>query len=136
MLNKVIMIGRIAKDPQLRYTVNKKPVCSFNFCVPRDFSKEADFFSVYTWNKTAENVHKYCKKGDIVSLVGRLAQRKWTDKQGNRHYTVDINADSVGFINLSKNKTTEDDFPDIAPEYTPEEGFGELMDALDEELPY
>lgn len=140
MLNKVILLGRLVHDPTLRYTPTKKAICNFSLCVPRDYTgkegtKEADFFRINVWGKSGESVKRFCKKGDMISVSGRLIQQKWT-KNNERHYAIEVNADSIGFINLSKNKTKEDDFPEDAPEYTPEEGFGEMMDDFDEELPY
>lgn len=95
-------MGRLTKDPEVRYTQNNIPVANFSIAVSRRFAKEndevkADFFNVIAWNKTGEFVGKYFKKGQQVIVSGRIENRNWTDQQGVKHYATDIIAEEVDF---------------------------------------
>lgn len=101
-MNKVILMGRLTKDPEVRYTQNNIPVANFSIAVSRRFAKEndevkADFFNVIAWNKTGEFVGKYFKKGQQILVSGRIENRNWTDQQGVKHYATDIIAEEVDF---------------------------------------
>ena len=106
MLNKTILIGRLVKDPELRTTATGTPVTSFTLAVNRKFSKDgdrqADFFNVTAWNKTAEFVGKYFTKGQQVAVVGRLENRSWEDNAGVKRYATDIVAEEVYFADSKK----------------------------------
>ena len=95
-------MGRLTKDPEIRYTQNNMPVANFSIAVSRRFAKEndevkADFFNVIAWNKTGEFVGKYFKKGQQIAVVGRLQNRNWDDQNGQKHYATDIIAEEVDF---------------------------------------
>ena len=95
-------MGRLTKDPEVRYTQNNMPVANFSIAVSRRFTKEndevkADFFNVIAWNKTGEFVSKYFKKGQQIAVVGRLQNRNWDDQNGQKHYATDIIAEEVDF---------------------------------------
>ena len=95
-------MGRLTKDPEIRYTQNNMPVANFSIAVNRRFAKEsdevkADFFNVIAWNKTGEFVSKYFKKGQQIAVVGRLQNRNWDDQNGQKHYATDIIAEEVDF---------------------------------------
>ena len=102
-MNKVCLIGRLTKDPEVRYTQsNNTMVVSFNLAVNRRFTKEneerqADFISIVAWSKTAEFVSKYFKKGQQVGIVGRIQTRNWDDEQGQKHYATEVIAEEVYF---------------------------------------
>lgn len=101
MLNKIIVMGRLTRDPELR-KAGETPVCSFSIACDRDFKsrdgeKETDFIDVVAWRKTAENVCKYFTKGRMAIAVGRLQLRDWTDKEGNKRRTAEVVADTVYF---------------------------------------
>ena len=102
MLNKVIIMGRLVKDPELRRTQSGTAVTSFRIAVDRDFksqdgSKQADFFDVIAWRATAEFVSKYFTKGRMAVVEGRLQIRDWTDKDGNKRRSAEVVADNVYF---------------------------------------
>ena len=95
-------MGRLTKDPEIRYTQNNMTVANFSIAVSRRFAKEndevkADFFNVIAWNKTGEFVGKYFKKGQQILVSGRIENRNWTDQQGVKHYATDIIAEEVDF---------------------------------------
>lgn len=102
MLNRIIVMGRITRDPELRRTNSGTAVASFTVAVDRDFKsqsgeKETDFIDVVAWRNTAEFISKYFSKGRMAVVEGRLQLRDWTDKDGNKRRTAEIVADSVYF---------------------------------------
>jgi single-strand DNA-binding protein len=113
MFNKVVLIGRLTKDPELRYTSNNIPVCSFSLAVNRPFQsaandRSADFFNCTAWRKQAENIAKYVSKGSMVAVEGRLQTRDYMDEKINaRRYITEIVADSVVFLD-SKSQGNDD----------------------------
>ncbi|PKK94447.1 MAG: single-stranded DNA-binding protein [Tenericutes bacterium HGW-Tenericutes-5] len=117
MFNKVVLIGRLTRDPELRYTPNNIPVCSFSLAVNRPFQsnntnndKNADFFNCTAWRKQAENVAKYVNKGSMVAIEGRLQTRDYMDEKINaRRYVTEIVCDSVVFLD-SKSSGTDDSY--------------------------
>ena len=125
-MNKVILMGRLTKDPEIRYTQNNMPVASFSIAVNRRFTKEndevkADFFNVIAWNKTAEFIGKYFKKGQQIIVSGKIENRNWTDQQEVKHYATDIIAEEVDFAeskaeNNTNNNTENADITDFASE--------------------
>ena len=112
-MNKVILIGRLTKDVELRYTqTNNTAVASFSLAVNRKFVKtgeerQADFFNIIAWNKLAENISKYLFKGNQVAISGRLETRTWDDANGQKHYVTEIIAEEVDFIE-TKNRQSND----------------------------
>ena len=107
-MNKVIMIGRLAKDPELRFTSNGKAVANFRLAVNRTFSKddEADFFNVVVLGKTAENCANYIAKGRLVGLEGRLQNRTYETQAGEKRYVTEIIASNVKFLDYGKDKNS------------------------------
>lgn len=102
MLNKIIIMGRLTRDPELRRTGSGTAVTSFSLAVDRDFKsqsgeKETDFIDVVAWRSTAEFVSKYFTKGRMAVVSGRLQIRQWTDKDGNNRRSAEIVADNVYF---------------------------------------
>ena len=102
MLNKVIIMGRLVKDPELRRTQSGTAVTSFRIAVDRDFksqdgSKQADFFDVVAWRNTAEFVSKYFTKGRMAVVEGRLQIRDWTDRDGGKRRSAEVIAENVYF---------------------------------------
>ena len=123
-MNKVILMGRLTRDPEVRYTQNTNlTVANFSIAVNRRFKREgdtetADFFNVVAWNKTGEFVGKYFKKGQQVIVSGRLQNRNWTDQQGAKHYATDVIAEEVDFAgskaeNNTNNNTENADITDF-----------------------
>ena len=106
-MNKVILIGRLTQDPEVRHTTTGKSVCHFRIAVRRRFvrqgeQEDADFFSVTAWEKTGEFCKSYFRKGQQVALIGRLQNRMWTDEQGNRRTMTEIIAEEVYFADSKK----------------------------------
>lgn len=102
MLNKIILMGRLTRDPELRRTGTGTAVTSFSLAVDRDFKsqsgeKETDFIDIVAWRSTAEFVSKYFTKGRMAVVEGRLQLRDWTDRDGNKRRTAEVIADNVYF---------------------------------------
>ena len=102
MLNKIILMGRLTRDPELRRTGSGTAVTSFSLAVDRDFKsqsgeKETDFIDVVAWRSTAEFVSKYFTKGRMAVVEGRLQIRDWTDKDGGKRRSAEVVADNVYF---------------------------------------
>lgn len=102
-MNKVILMGRLTRDPELRYTSTANvAMCRFTIAVDRRFSRQGeapqtDFINIVAWRHTAEFVNRYFKKGLRVAVVGRLQTRSWDDDQGKRHWATDVVADETYF---------------------------------------
>lgn len=111
MLNHIVLMGRLTRDPELRRTGSGVAVASFTLAVERDFGnketgeKEADFIDIVAWRNTAEFISKYFSKGRVAVVSGRLQIRGWTDKDGNKRKTAEVVADSCYFGD-SKKETT------------------------------
>ena len=102
MLNKIILMGRLTRDPELRRTPSGTPVTSFSLAVDRDFKsqngeKETDFIDIVAWRSTAEFVSKYFTKGRMAVVEGRLQIRDWTDKDGGKRRSAEVVAENVYF---------------------------------------
>ena len=102
-MNKVILLGRLTKDPELRYTTtNNTAVCTFTLAVNRRFvrageERQADFIPIVVWDKLAEFCGKYFLKGRQVAIVGRIQTRTWDDNEGKRHYVTEVVAEEAYF---------------------------------------
>ena len=112
MLNKIIIMGRFARDPELRRTGSGTAVTSFSLACDRDFKsqsgdKETDFIDVVAWKNTAEFVSKYFSKGRMAVVEGRLQIRDWTDKAGNKRVTAEVVADNVYFADSKRSESNE-----------------------------
>ena len=105
MLNQIVLMGRLTRDPELRYTQSQIPVCSFRIAVDRDFAnsrdgsteRQADFIDIVAWRQSAEFVSKYFTKGSMIIVTGRLQMRDWTDRDGNKRTSAEVQADRVMF---------------------------------------
>ena len=158
MLNKVILMGRLTKDPELRHTQNNTPVASFRLAVDRGYRRDttdpqqqtADFIDIVCWQQQAEFVSKWFHKGQLVAVAGRLQQRDWKDRDGNNRTTFEVIASEVHFAerrndsqnaggypppgaSLSRPEPAEQGMAPSAPTIT--SGFAELDDD-DGELPF
>lgn len=103
MLNRIVLIGRLTKDPELRYTQSGKAVCTFTLAVDRPYlanngNREADFINIVVWNKTAENCAQYLAKGKLAAVDGRLQIRSYDGQDGQRRYVTEVIADNVQFL--------------------------------------
>lgn len=111
MLNKVILMGRLTKDPELRSTPQNKTVTSFSIACERDFKdpngeRQTDFLDIVAWGKTAEFVSRYFTKGQLVAVTGRIQTRTWTDKQENKRKSVEVVAEEVHFAEPKRDNAT------------------------------
>lgn len=137
MLNKAILMGRLTKDPEMRFTnTNNVPVCSFTIAVNRRFARQgeerqADFIPIVTWNKTAEFCSKYLSKGMQVAVSGRIQTRSWDDAEGKRNYMTEVVADEVHFAD---SKRTDREQQPVSDENAQPEGFYPLES--EDDLPF
>lgn len=103
MLNHIVIMGRLTRDPELRYTQSQTPVASFTVAVDRDFGsrdggeKQTDFIDCVAWRSTAEFVNKYFSKGSMAVVSGRLQIRDWTDREGGKRRSAEIVVDNMYF---------------------------------------
>lgn len=118
MLNKVTLIGRLTKDPDLRITNSEKAVCTFSLAVDSGYgdNKRTDFIDIVVWGKQGENAAKYLTKGKMAAVDGRLQIRSYEDKNGVKRYATEVVADSVVFLspksdNVSAPTYESDDVP-------------------------
>ena len=102
MMNRVVMVGRMTRDPELRRTGGGAAVTSFTLALNRNYNsadgQQADYIPCVVWNKIAENVAQYCSKGSLVGVEGRLRSRSYDNAQGQRVYVVEVVCDSVQFL--------------------------------------
>lgn len=138
-MNKAILMGRLTKDPELRYTsANNTAVCSFTIAVNRKFvrqgeERQADFIPIVAWDKTAEFCSKYFTKGQQVAVVGRIQTRTWDDNEGKKHYVTEVIAEEAHFAD-SKRTEGEPSKPSFGKEPQGGDGFYPIAD--DDELPF
>lgn len=109
-LNRIDIMGRLTRDPELRYTAQGTPVTSFTLAVDRDYQtggseRQTDFIDVVAWKSTAEFVSKYFSKGSMAIVTGRLQIRDWEDKNGGKRRSAEVIADSVYFGESRKRDT-------------------------------
>ena len=159
-MNKVVLIGRLSRDPELRHTTNGTAVCQINVAISRPVSQgrepETDFINVTVWNKQAENVARYLAKGRQVAVEGRIQTRSYDNNEGKRTYVTEVIASNVEFLGSANdnNRQTNQQFEDnpfdniegpidSIPETTnvdddPFAAFGEKVDVeiSDSELPF
>ncbi len=148
MLNKVILMGRLTRDPELRSTPNGVSVASFTLAVDRDFArqgeeKKTDFINIVAWRNTADFVSKYFTKGQLVAVSGKLQVRSWDDSQtGQKRYATDVVADEVFFAESKKsgNAPAGNSFDGLVPPADTGNGIDTTSVAgfttADEDLPF
>lgn len=129
-MNKVILMGRLTKDPELRYTSsNNTAVCSFTLAVNRRFQKDkADFFNIVSWKQNAEHCAKYFTKGLQVVVIGNLQNRSYDDNEGKKHNITEVVAEETYFADSKKSDSTSSQIP------VQDSGFTPLDE--DDELPF
>lgn len=161
-MNKVILIGRLARDPEMRTTGGGTAVTRFTLAVSRNFTnqngeREADFISCVAWRRQAENIAKYCTKGSQVAVEGRIQTGSYDGQDGTKRYTTDIVADNVTFLGSRTNSDNtnyqpNDNFGGEAPTFQdnyatsnaptadigedPFKDFGEEIALSDDDLPF
>ena len=161
-MNKVILIGRLTRDPELRYTSSNIPTASFSVAVDRPFTsqsgeREADFINIVVWRKQAENCKNYLTKGSQVAIEGRIQTRNYDGQDGKKVYVTEVVADNVQFLGTKSNNnggnyesqtaftdnTTPYDFSSSNEKQTttdvssdPFADFGSNIEISDDELPF
>ncbi len=152
MLNHITIMGRLTRDPELRYTQSQTPVASFTLAVDRDFGsrdggeKQTDFIDCVAWRQTAEFVSKYFQKGSMAVVSGRLQIRDWTDREGGKRRSAEVVVDNIYFGESRRRESNEGSRYDSRSSYSgyeaprssspaPSSPFSDLDDG-DGELPF
>lgn len=154
-MNKVFLIGRLTRDPELRYTGSNVAVATFSLAVNRPFTnqageREADFINIVVWRKQAENVKNYLTQGSQIAVDGRIQTRSYDGEDGKKRYVTEVIADNVQFLDSKSSKNdiepTKDktpyDFQDKDESKTtsvasdPFADFGSSIEINDDELPF
>ena len=161
-MNKALLIGRLTRDPELRSTSTGRNVCQFSIAVNRNFTnangeREADFINCVVWDKQAENLVKYQKRGNQIAVDGRIQTRNYEDKDGKRVYVTEILANSISFLDSKGTNASSNDFnslPEppredsvnssssmnsmetVSVDKDPFEAFGDSIEISDNDLPF
>ena len=162
-MNKVILIGRLARDPELRTTSGNLSVASFSLAVSRPYNpqnggqSEADFINCVVWRRQAENLAKYCRKGSQIAVEGRIQTRNYTAQDGNKKYITEVLCDNITFLgaksDINGNSTIVDNSSNYPqPDFNmnndvsnvptsdisedPFKDFGEEITLSDDDLPF
>ncbi len=143
MLNKVVLIGRLTRDPEIRYTAGNTPVASFSLAVNRNFKNkeggyDADFINITAWRRLAELISSSLHKGSLIAVTGRIQTSSYEAKDGTRRYTTDVVADEIAF--LEKKGASADRSAEPAMYEKQSENFGIPVDGFspidDDDLPF
>lgn len=140
MLNQIFIMGRLARDPEVRHTQSGVTVCSFTLAVDRDIKdkqtgeRKTDWIPVTAWRGTGELVSRYLHKGDSIVVVGRLEIQEWTDRQGNKRTTPNVSAENVYFTGGRRQETAQS-YQQQEHEDQQEQNF-EYLDDNQTELPF
>lgn len=150
-MNKVVLIGRLTKDPELRYTSSNVPAASFSLAVNRPFTnqqgvREADFINIVMWRKQAETAKKYLTKGSLIAVEGRIQTRNYDGTDGKKVYVTEVVADNFEFLESKgqrSNTQMSNDFGDIPPEMPtanvgdePYIDFGDTIELSDDDIAF
>ena len=155
-MNKAILIGRLTKDPELRTTPTGRNVCQFSIAVNRTYTsasgeREADFISCVVWDKQAENLAKYQKKGNQIAVDGRIQTRNYDDNNGRKVYVTEVLVNNVSFLDAKGNGNSVNSFDNlpeppmqdvserietVSVEKDPFEAFGDSIEISDNDLPF
>ena len=139
-MNKVILMGRLTRDPEVRYTqTNNTLVASFSLAVNRRFARQgeernADFFNIVAWSKTGEFCSKYFKKGQQVGVIGRLQTRNWEDDKGQKHYVTEVVAEEAYFADSKRDSDGSSNFENTFGSEVSENS--EFSVSSDDDLPF
>ena len=141
MLNSVVLVGRLTKDPELRYTPNNQAVATFSLAVNRNFKsqngeREADFINCVIWRQQAENLANWAKKGALIGITGRIQTRNYENQQGQRVYVTEVVAENFQLFESQKERSNQ-------PQVNSQPDFGRNasmqsnpMDISDDDLPF
>lgn len=122
MINRVVLVGRLTRDPELKYTANGAAVASFTLAVNRQFTnsqgeREADFIGCIIWRKAAENFANFTKKGSLVGIDGRIQTRNYENKQGQRVYVTEVVAENFSLLESRKDNSNNNTNSNQSPSY-------------------
>jgi len=152
-MNRAMIVGRLTRDPELRHTNGDIAVTRFTVAVSRPFTnqkgeRDADFIGVVVWRKQAENVSKYCKKGSLVGVDGRIQSSSYDAQDGSKRYVTEIVADSVQFLETKEmakqrqnsdfempEEPQRDETTDVSDD-DPFANFGDSIEISDDQLPF
>ncbi|MFS0637319.1 single-stranded DNA-binding protein [Mesobacillus foraminis] len=120
MINQVILVGRLTRDPELKFTSDGKAVASVTLAVNRQFRNasgefDTDFVNCILWRKTAENTAQYCKKGSILGVIGRIQTRQYENQDKKRIYVTEVVAETVQFLSKKTAQTPESEVSQFEP---------------------
>ena len=145
-MNKVVLIGRLTRDPEIRYTSNNIAVTNFTLAVNRNYQKqngvrEADFINIVMWRKQAETAKKYLSKGSLIAIEGRIQTRNYDGADGKKVYVTEVLADSFEFLESKGQKTNSDiDFNnDVSTNNIGDEpyiDFGDTIELSDDDIAF
>lgn len=154
-MNKAILIGRLTRDPELRTTPTGRNVCQFSVAVSRTYTnangeREADFINCVVWDKQAESLARYQKKGNQIAVEGRIQTRNYDDKDGKRVYVTEILANNISFLDAKSSSNSGGSFNNlpeppmeevsntqtVSVEKDPFEAFGDSIEISDNDLPF
>jgi len=158
-MNKAILIGRLTRDPELRTTPTGRNVCQFSIAVNRTYTnasgeREADFINCVVWDKQAENLARYQKKGNQIAVDGRIQTRNYDDNNGRRVYVTEVLVNNVSFLDARGTGNTGSSFSNlpeppmqeeaimpervetVSVEKDPFEAFGDSIEISDNDLPF
>lgn len=135
-MNKVELIGRLTKDPELRYTKNNIAVASYTIAINTGYGEkqQTDYINISTWGKSGEFVNKYFKKGQAIAIVGRLKNNNYEDKNGNKKYTIEVITEDIEFIGGKSQEENQEENIEIPQNYKSE--YEDTITLDDDELPF
>ena len=138
MINNVTLVGRLTRDPELRYTTSNVAVATFNLAVNRNFKgangeREADFINCMIWRKQAELFAEWCKKGNLVGITGRIQTRSYDNQQGKRVYVTEVVAETFQLLEKHDNSANQSNIEEQMPA-----SFGATnpLDISDDDMPF
>ena len=138
MINNVTLVGRLTRDPELRYTPSNIAITTFNLAVNRNFKnqagdREADFINCMIWRQQAENFANWCKKGNLVGITGRIQTRSYENQQGQRVYVTEVVAESFQILEKKDNSANQSSMENQMPA-----SFGATnpLDISDDDMPF
>lgn len=138
MINNVTLVGRLTRDPELKYTPSNIAITTFNMAVNRNFKnqagdREADFINCMIWRQQAENFANWCKKGNLVGITGRIQTRSYDNQQGQRVYVTEVVADTFQLLEKRDNSANQSNIEDQMPA-----SFGATnpLDISDDDMPF
>jgi len=119
-MNKAFLIGRLTRDPELRYSSNNAPIVNFTIAIDRQYTnsegqRDTDFINIVAFQKQAENISKYVSKGSLVAVDGRIQTRNYEDKDGKRVYVTEVVADRVQFLDTKNSNSNREKADDVSP---------------------